>query len=205
MNENEEKLLDDWTIVQTKRTKKLKNTTTNDYIKNKPILVKSRKKSKYSGGYKNKNKYIPKNKYTFLEKLRYKLSTSNLSIHEEQSLILKIKELEIKDDISTNQEDSDENLNNKLCNFCKNLGKTNFKGHIAKNCTILNNYQCTKCGDQGHTRKYCKNNYKPRCHYCKEFGHIIKMCPILGKNDNDFTTNNDLEVRVSQLETIIVE
>ena len=54
-------------------------------------------------------------------------------------------------------------------------------------------------------QNYGKNNYKPRCHYCKEFGHIIKMCPILEKNEDDFTTNQNTELTICQLETIIIE
>jgi len=205
-----------WTIVQTKRTKRMKKDKVKAVKKEvsvensdvKPKII-GRKKSKY-GTFKNKDKYLPKNKnndnkkkYTFLEKLKYKLSTANLSIDEEKSLILKIKEIEDKGDDTEDKPFDESKIQNQMCNFCKNLGKNNYKGHIAKNCTILKSYQCTKCGDQGHTRKYCKNSYKPRCHYCKEFGHIIKLCPILERNDDDSIITELPET--IETETIIVE
>lgn len=82
----------------------------------------------------------------------------------------------------------------KFCNFCKNLGKDEYfyKNHTIKECDILKNYQCTKCGKRGHTKKYCVNQYRPRCHYCKEFGHIIKVCPILSSY-NDKLDESDIE------------
>ena len=217
METESQNITNGWTIVQTKRTRRIKKDKVKEVKKEKEGEVKDvkvigRKKSKY-GTFKNKNKYLPKNndnkkKYSFLEKLKYKLSTANLSIDEEKSLILKIKEIEDKedDDDESNEgnKDNESNIQNQMCNFCKNLGKTNFKGHIAKNCTILKNYQCTKCGNQGHTRKYCKNSYKPRCHYCKEFGHIIKLCPILEKNDDD-SVITELPENNTITETIIVE